>query len=332
MSTFSIGKSAQTGYTLLSNDFIDRSMVCANGEFVKVYLYLLRHSGDSCPGGSLSAIADDLNHTENDVLRAFRYWESEGLISLTRDDSGEISEIVLLSPGSPTQDNREPEPNDEATLDQASCSQKELRSLFFVAEQYLGRTLTKTDLDAILYFYESLHMSARLIEYLIESCVASNHKSIHYIRQVAISWSQDEIRTVSQAKERSSLFHRTCYSVMKAFGIKNRSVADSEVAYVNKWSQEYGFSTELITEACRRTLSATHQPSFEYADRILTNWHEHNVHHISDIAPLDQAFRKEAAVSEAKRSKPAPATKNLNNFERRTYDMDLLEKQLLQSN
>lgn len=42
-------------------------------------------------------IADCLNNTENDVLRAFRYWESTGLLRLTKDADGSISGIELLS-------------------------------------------------------------------------------------------------------------------------------------------------------------------------------------------------------------------------------------------
>ena len=75
----------------------------------------------------------------------------------------------------------------------------------------------------------------------------------------------------------------------------------------------------------------THQPSFEYADSILTKWHEHNIRHLKEISALDEAHQKQnSAVRTAARQKPV--TKNLNNFERRSYDMESLEEQLLKSN
>lgn len=101
-------------------------------------------------------------------------------------------------------------------------SQKELKSLFFIAEQYLGKTLSHTDVDMITYFYNELHMSSSLIEYLLETCVESGHKSMHYIQKVAIAWAKDGISTVSQAKEQSAVYNRNCYTVLNAFGIKNR--------------------------------------------------------------------------------------------------------------
>ena len=159
----------------------------------------------------------------------------------------------------------------------------------------------------------------------------NGHKSMHYIQKVALSWADSGIETVAQAKEQSMSYNRHCFAVLNAFGIKNRGPAASELTYIRKWAEEYGFSTDIIQEACRRTISATHQPSFEYADTILTKWHGQNIRHLADIASLDEAFQKEKASHRASaRAKTAP--RNLNNFERRNYDMDSLEEQLLKSN
>lgn len=336
MKTLTLKNKFQTNVTLLSNDFIDNYMVNANGEFVKVYLFLLRHLDDPCFSLTISMIADCLNNTENDILRAFRYWESAGLLSLEKDEDGRITGIELQK-AAPAQKKiltssaAEAKPSKAVPID-SFRAQKELRSLLFIAEQYLGKTLSRTDVDAITYFYDTLHMSADLIEYLIETCVENGHKSIHYIQKVALSWADSGITTVSQAKEQSMAYSKSCFTVLNAFGIKKRGPASSELTYIKKWSEEYGFAAEIIQEACRRTISATHQPSFEYADTILTKWHESGIRHLDDIASLDEAFQKEKA---ARRTAPAAskaAARNLSNFERRSYDMDSLEEQLLNSN
>mgnify|MGYP002797198403 FL=1 len=88
----------------------------------------------------------------------------------------------------------------------------------------------------------------------------------------------------------------------------------------------------MIEEACRRTISATHQPSFEYADTILTRWHENHVRSLKDVTVLDEAFQKEKAAQRIASVRTRTPARNLNNFERRNYDMDSLEEQLLNSN
>lgn len=360
MKTLTLKNKFQTNATLLPNDFIDHYMIDANGEFVKVYLFLLRHLDDPCSSLTLTAIADCLNNTETDILRAFRYWEKEGLLRLEYDGEGKIIGLELqktaacsssaASESVPSEKTSEtlqrsgrrteeaaPElpahdsvPANAVPLD-AFRAQKEIRSLLFIAEQYLGKTLTHTDMETITYFYETLHMSASLIEYLLESCVESGHKSMHYIRKVAFSWVEAGITSISQAKEHSALYNRNCYTVLNAFGIKSRGPASSELAYIKKWTEEYGFSCDIVEEACRRTISATHQPSFEYADSILTKWKEKNIRHLADIAPLDEAYMKERSAVRAA-AKSRQLSKNLNNFERRSYDMNSLEEQLLNSN
>ena len=68
-------------------------MVNANGEFIKVYLFLLRHAEDDNPALTLSMIADCLNNTEKDILRALRYWESEGLLRSEYAADGKITSL-----------------------------------------------------------------------------------------------------------------------------------------------------------------------------------------------------------------------------------------------
>ena len=363
MKTLTLKNKFQTNVTLVTNDFIDNYMIQANGEFVKVYLFLLRHLDDPCSSLTISTIADCLNNTENDILRAFRFWESEGLLSLEKDEEGRIIGIELertpsIAPrkvtalkgapaaAQPAARERKPaaqpasqpaaacpaEPKSKAIPLTSFKAQKELKSLLFIAEQYLGKTLSSTDVDAITYFYETLGMSADLIEYLIESCVENGHRSIHYIQKVALSWSDSGVTSVEQARQHSSAYNKNCYTVLNAFGIKNRGPAAAELSYIKKWTEEFGFTLDIIQEACSRTITATHQPSFEYADSILTKWNENQVIHLKDIAVLDAAFQKEKSSRKSSDSRQKPVSKNLNNFERRAYDMESLEEQLLNSN
>lgn len=368
MKTLKLKNKLQVNATLVSNDFIDKYMAQANGEFVKVYLFLLRHLEDPSSTLSISRIADRLNHTEKDIIRAFKYWESVGVLSLGKEEAGRNADPKMeKSPSSPAaepaagssrtsppehhvQASRIPEPpsinetvtpsvpKENAAEPQKVVSidspkaQKELKSLYFIAEQYLGKTLSRTDVDTITYFYDTLGMSADLIEYLVETCVENEHKNMNYIRKVAISWSDDGIKTVEEARMRSMNYNKNCYTVLNAFGIKSRGPAVSEIAYIKKWTEELGFALDIIQEACSRTIAATHQPSFEYADTILQRWHASQVHHLKDIESLDAAFQKEKEAKKSSASKPKPAAKNLNNFERRSYDMDSLEAQLLNSN
>ena len=83
--------------TSVSNIFLDTFMCSANGEFVKVYLYLLRCI--DAPDGdiTMSDIADKLNLTEKDVIRALKYWAGVQVLDVTFDkETGEASSVTIL--------------------------------------------------------------------------------------------------------------------------------------------------------------------------------------------------------------------------------------------
>ena len=115
---------------------------------------------------------------------------------------------------------------------------------------------------------------------------------------------------------------------MKAFGISGRNLADSEMEFVNKWSKDYAFDIEIIQEACKRTISATQKPSFEYADSILTNWYNNQVHTMKDVEALDVAFSKNKRPASTTSSQSSNSSKKnkFNNFQQRSYSAEEMEK------
>lgn len=360
MKELKLTKYVQTNATVLDNEFIDHYMVRANGEYVKVYLLLLRHMNQSSGYLSVSELADLLECTEKDILRALRYWKSEGLLDYLDDTPDDPSpKSTAHSPaassglhdvqsGYMTSSIPADSVSDSAALASTTNIQQyrsrkeraEFKELLFVAEQYLGKTLSATDIDQITYFYDTLNMSAELIEYLIEYCVENGHKSMHYINKVALSWHEENITTVNLAKTSSFLYNKNCYCVLNAYGIKGRGPAASEIAYIRKWSEEYGFALEVILEACDRTMNSIHQPSFDYTDSILKRWKDKNVRQLKDIDAVDADYRKEKErakelAKERKRQqqtqKPVNSQNNkFNNFDGRSYDMNDLERRLVQ--
>lgn len=332
MKTLTLTNQAKKTVTVLENEFIDRYMPKANGEYVKVYLMLLRHLDESASLPAPSRLADLLECTEKDILRAFKYWEGQGLLEY-KEEAPDRSLQAEVSPSEASLTVAPVSGTDKSVNTRKHGNRKEFKELLFVAEQYLGKTLSATDINAITYFYETLQMSADLIEYLIEYCVENGHKSIHYIQKVALSWHSQDIRTSEQAKTNSVLYNKNCYSILNAYGIKGRAPAASEIAYIRKWHEEYAFSLEIILEACDRTMNMIHQPNFEYTDSILKNWYKKNVHTLEDVSVLDAAFTRakadKARQQTTQPSKPSGRNK-FNNFENRSYDMNDLERRLIQ--
>lgn len=199
------------------------------------------------------------------------------------------------------------------------------QQLLFAAQLYIGRPLTASDMKTVLYFSDVLHFSDDLIDYLIQYCVDRDKKDFRYIEKVAINWAEQGISTVKQAKKVSSKYDKDVYSIMNALG-RSSSPTQKEVEFIQRWTKEYSFTTDIITEACDRTVLATDKHRFEYAEGILSSWFRSGVHHKADIKKLDEQFTKK------KPDAPAPFAGNsnkFNQFQQNDYDFESLEKKLL---
>ena len=329
--------------TLLPNAFIDRYMPRANGEFVKVYIFLLRALSGSQEEITTEEMADRLQCTEKDILRALRYWQKEGLAALTYGPGKVLNSVELLDyPESAEEPDRKALPVTEPAEDpvpktlpvttpaQNMKDQDALKQLLFAAEHLLGKPMTPSEVQKILYFHENLGMSPDLIEFLVEYCVSKNHKSLRYMEKVALAWNEAGITTVSMARENSSLFKSEYFSVLRYLGITGRSPVKEETAYIDKWIDTFGFDLPLIQEACSRTILKTGQPSFQYTDRILTDWHDRNVHGIEDVKAAEEAYRNTRKETVSQTKTPSSGSRNrFNNFHQRQYDFQEYEKRLL---
>ena len=95
METITITTENHETYSAVSNFFIDYYMTEANGEFVKVYLYLVRllNSGRAI---TIADIADHFNLTEKDICRAIRYWIKQGVLRLEYTSDKVLTGITML--------------------------------------------------------------------------------------------------------------------------------------------------------------------------------------------------------------------------------------------
>lgn len=374
MSSLILSTESSEGYTSVSNIFISEYVPGANGEFVKVYLYLLHLMSLRSNNISISLLADTFNQTEADIMRALRYWDSLDVISLSFNGPGNsLSNIVLRDikhTGQAANAMADPIAAESASVNSTSSYQTEtvraakpdikqteviytaepskvsyskeqlngflandnFSMLLFVIEQYMGRPLSTKETNSIVYFYDGLKLSTDLIEYLFEYCVEHNKKSINYIEKVALSWASKNIHTIAEAKEETSNHTDYVYQIMKAFGLSNREPAQHEKAMIAKWADTYCFDTDMIIEACNRTIKAIHQPSFEYADTILANWKNSNVSSLEDVKKADAAYAAGNNIKPKQTTSSKPANNRFNNFQQRDKKSDDWYNSLLSNN
>lgn len=343
MNRLTIHNNRSNNATIISNRFIDIYMKEANDVQLKIYLYLLRMTNTD-NFTSIPEIVEQFNHTEKDVIRSLKYWETKDLLSLDYNSSGALisislkelkddSTVVSFSPGEtqilPPPTTIEEQLNKSVKNSnplQSNKDAEDMSQLLFIAEQYLGKTLTSSDLRSIYYIHDELCFTPDFIDFLIQYCVERGKKEFRYIETVARNWHEQNITTPEEAASTNTRYTKTIYSVMKALG-KSNEPTEYEVTYIKRWAEEYGFAFDIIQEACNRTVQKTDTNRFQYTHSILSNWYKQGVTIISDIEKCDHEYKQSKVTTNH--------TSNIKNrssyheFKQNTYDYDALKSQLI---
>ncbi|MCR5632828.1 MAG: DnaD domain protein [Eubacterium sp.] len=327
--------SEKEAFTNISNNFIKYYMADANGDFVKLYIYLAMLCSTKSQI-SVSDIADHLSCTENDICRGIRYWIKADVLSLSYNTDKEVTGILLkdlkkmdvelsdlkivdskLSLGSDEEkaksskkasNYKEEEIQDEEesqkkapkkkqpTPDNLKVFQKdsEIANLISEATAYCNRDLGPKELNSLIYIKDQLGFSFDLCEYLLEYCAAVKKTSFSYIEKVARDWYEKDITNREDAEEYSARYITLYGRILKSLGIKERlSPTPVEKQIIDKWKDEYGFSTEIIIEACNTAiLKKPNNATLNYVNGILNNWHEKGVKSFSDIVSEKEEYKK----------------------------------------
>ncbi len=334
-------------YTTISNDFLDNYMPEANGEYVKIYLYLLRCIPQlNNMELSVSSIADKFKLcTENDITRALEYWSSKGLLNLERNEHNEINEISF-NIGKVTSVKPVEEPKVQAEAVNTSVSKapqstsnapeyikysamqinafnqdEAFSELKYTIEFHLG-TLTKTQLNDLMYFYDELKMPADLLEYLYEYCIDSKCTTAKYIRAVALNWHENSLIRRSDAVRYVKNGH--IFKIRTALGLKvPGSATPAEFGKYDTWRNTYGFSMDMILKACEATKDKDSQPGFDHLDATLADWYKKGI--------LTEEQLKELPATSTTARKTARNTR-VGEPKKRAYNTKELERTLLNFN
>jgi DnaD/phage-associated family protein len=317
-------KSKSLEFTPVSNVFIEKYMPKARGEFVKIYLLMLKHNISGELGVSSSILASSLNLLESDIMNALTYWNDQGVIKFTKiDKMGNFNVEFFNLIDEPIK------PKKQVDLLEALDSTN-TKDMLKDIEMLLARPLSPNEMSIYLNWQKELGFSSELILILMEYCISKGKSDPRYIEKVALSWHDQKITNVEQAQNLIKKAEDKWLNIRKILtylGINNTDIMKPQQDLIEKWLLIYKFPNEIILRACDICFERLNRADFKYIDGILTNWNKNNIRTIEDIALKDTKNTKTNSYQ-----KNYNAEKNslkFNNFEAREYDYDSLEKKLL---
>lgn len=274
MTAINISSDIATSFTTVSDIFIDQYMPKANGEFVKVYLYLLRATGSGAGIATISEIADHFSNTEADIIRALNYWASEGILQVQTGADGQIMEINLCSLSvsgmQAAQSNIQ-----SAVADNAAQNNLQNSVVNNAAQNILQNSVVNNAAQNISTVNTRMHDS--VVEKLKSQTpdkAASSQKE----------YTLDEIKEFRKNPDISELFF-----IIETY--LKHTLSSTDTNMVLYWLDELHFSTDLVEYLVEYCITKGHS-SLRYMNKVALGWAD------AGIKTVDQAKDDAAAHSQ----------------------------------
>ena len=261
MTAINISSDIATSFTTVSDIFIDQYMPKANGEFVKVYLYLLRATGSGAGIATISEIADHFSNTEADIIRALNYWASEGILQVQTGADGQIMGINLCS----------------LSVSGMQAAQSNIQSAVAdnAAQNNLQNSVVNNAAQNISTVNTRMHDS--VVEKLKSQTpdkAASSQKE----------YTLDEIKEFRKNPDISELFF-----IIETY--LKHTLSSTDTNMVLYWLDELHFSTYLVEYLVEYCITKGHS-SLRYMNKVALGWAD------AGIKTVDQAKDDAAAHSQ----------------------------------
>lgn len=261
MTAINISSDIATSFTTVSDIFIDQYMPKANGEFVKVYLYLLRATGSGAGIATISEIADHFSNTEADIIRALNYWASEGILQVQTGADGQIIGVNLCS----------------LSVSGMQAAQSNIQSA--VADNAAQNNLQNSVVNnaAQNISTANIRMQDSVVEKLKSQTTdkaASSQKE----------YTLDEIKEFRKNPDISELFF-----IIETY--LKHTLSSTDTNMVLYWLDELHFSTDLVEYLVEYCITKGHS-SLRYMNKVALGWAD------AGIKTVDQAKDDAAAHSQ----------------------------------
>ncbi|MCL1982590.1 MAG: DnaD domain protein [Clostridiales bacterium] len=261
--------------TKLENIFISEFMAAAPGDYVKVYILSLMYANSGVDTGN-EAIAKQLGLEEEDVLKAWNYWESLGAISKHLKDSKNKFDydVEFLCIREQLYGKKTKKKSGGEIKLPPNMSDSELKDMFDSIQRITGRLPGGKEPAEILSWIGDYGASPAVVVYAYSYCMKNNKDNYKYVGSVIKGWMEKqlcevgEIETHLQETDRRHFLYKR---VMKALGLA-RNATEKEKRIMDTWFDDMGHTIERVLEACGKTAGISN-PNINYVNSVLVNWH-----------------------------------------------------------
>ena len=300
--------------TIIPDIFFSEHLSELPGDYLKIYLYMIflsKYGKDI----KLTDLSKKLNIPLKAINDGMKFLEEHHLI--TKKTTGyiiiDLQEATLHNLYTPNLT------MSKEKIEQTSKNKS--KAIEHINNTYFQGIMGPSWYNDIDIWFRKYCFDEQVMIALFDYCYKRSALHRNYVQTVAEAWASNKVKTWNDLDtyyQQQESLNKIKKSIAKKLG-KYNGLTQYEEAYIENWILNFGYDMNIIEIALKRT-TFKQNPTFEYINNIITDWHDRNLKTPSEITAFIEQRKKQD-----KDTKALKTTVNKANYEQRKYsNLDFL--------
>lgn len=304
-------KSLLFSETTIPDIFFSEHLSKLPGDYLKIYMYMIflsKYNKDI----KLNDLSKKLNIPLKTINEGIKFLEDHNLI--TKKTTGyiiiDLQESTLHNLYTPNLT------MSKEKVEQTAKNKSKSKAIEHINNMYFQGIMGPSWYNDIDLWFRKYNFDEQVMIALFDYCYKRSALHRNYVQTVAEAWASNKVKTYSDLDnyyQQQESLNKIKKSIAKKLG-KYNGLTQYEEAYIENWVLNFGYDMSIIEIALKRT-TFKQNPTFEYINNIITDWHDRNLKTPSEI----EAFLEQRKQQE-KNTKELKSKVNKANYEQRNYD------------
>lgn len=297
--------------TVIPDIFFAEHLPQISGDYLKIYLYLVFLSKFK-KDAKINDLSKKLSLPVKAINDGIKYLEDNNLI--LRKTTGFI--VVDLQEATLNNLYKPNLTQSKETIEQVSKNQSRAKAIEHINNMYFQGIMGPSWYNDIDIWFRKYEFDEQVMITLFDYCFKRSALHRNYVQTVAEAWYSNKVKTWSDLDkyyEKQESLNKFKKSIAKKLG-KHNGLTQYEEAYIENWVLNFGYNMDIIEIALKRT-TFKQNPTFEYINNIITDWHDRNLKTPSEINAFIEQRKKQAKNTKDLKTQVSKA-----NYEQRNYD------------
>lgn len=302
--------------TIIPDIFFSEHLSELPGDYLKIYLYMIflsKYGKDI----KLTDLSKKLNIPLKAINDGMKFLEEHHLI--TKKTTGyiiiDLQEATLHNLYTPNLT------MSKEKIEQTSKNKSKSKAIEHINNTYFQGIMGPSWYNDIDIWFRKYCFDEQVMIALFDYCYKRSALHRNYVQTVAEAWASNKVKTWNDLDtyyQQQESLNKIKKSIAKKLG-KYNGLTQYEEAYIENWILNFGYDMNIIEIALKRT-TFKQNPTFEYINNIITDWHDRNLKTPSEITAFIEQRKKQD-----KDTKVLKTTVNKANYEQRKYsNLDFL--------